>query len=76
MTDPGFIDCIEIMTLQRLARDADPRLDRYYPKLVQSLEKAGRISRDMWYDHERRLNKEGTVCIAPDCQCRAVCEWI
>ena len=70
VTDPGFINCIKSMTLQRLARDADPRLDRYYPKLVQSLAKAGRISRDMWYDHDRRLNKEGTVCIAPGCQCR------
>ena len=70
MTDPGFIHCIESMTLQRLARDADPRLDRYYPKLVQSLAKAGRISRDMWDDHDTQLNKQGTVCIAPGCQCR------
>ena len=40
MTDPEFTHCIESMTQEALARDADPRLDRYYPKLVQSLAKA------------------------------------
>ena len=69
MTDPAFTQQIESMTEQRLARDADPRLDRYYPKLVQSLAKAGRMSGNMWADHDTRLNKEGTVCIAPGCRC-------
>ena len=57
------------MTQQRLARDADPRLDRYYPKLVQSLAKAGRMLEDMWGDHDRQMDKQGTVCMAPGCQC-------
>ena len=69
MTDPAFTQQIESMTEQRLARDADPRLDRYYPKLVQSLAKAGRMSGNMWADHDTRLNKEGTVCMAPGCRC-------
>ena len=68
--DPGFIDCIMSMTQQRLMRDADPRLDRYYPKLVQSLAKAGRMLENVWADHDTRLKKQGTVCIAPGCQCR------
>ena len=70
VTDPGFMPCIVSMTQQRLERDADPRLDRYYPKLVQSLAKAERISRDMWDDHDRRLYTDGMDCIAPGCQCR------
>ena len=70
ITDPEFTHCIESMTQEALARDADPRLDRYYPKLVQSLAKAGRMSGDMWDDHDTRLKKQGTVCIAPGCQCR------
>ena len=55
---------IESMLVQRLAHDADPRLDRYYPKLVQGLVKAKRMSRKMWDEHDTRLNKEGTVCTA------------
>ena len=70
MTDPAFSHCIESMTEGRLASDADPRLDRYYPKLVQSLAKAGRMSRDMWDDHDTWLKKQGTVCREPGCQCR------
>ena len=70
MTDPAFTHCIESMMQERLARDADPRLDRYYPKLVQSLANARRMSGDMWDDHGTRLMKQGTVCIAPGCQCR------
>ena len=70
IADPEFSQCIESMTKEALARDADPRLDRYYPKLVQSLVKAGRISGNMWDDHDARLEKQGTVCIAPGCQCR------
>ena len=70
IADPEFPRCIESMTKESLARDADPRLDRYYPKLVQSLAKAGKISGYMWDDHDARLEKQGTVCIAPGCQCR------
>ena len=69
ITDPAFTDCIDSMIEQRLTRDADPRLDRYYPKLVQSLAKAGRMLRDMWDDHDTRLKEQGTVCRAPGCQC-------
>ena len=58
------------MMKEALASDADPRLDKYYPKLVQSLVKAGRMSENMWDDHDARLKKEGTVCITPGCQCR------
>ena len=68
-TDPRFIYSIMSMTQQRLERDADPRLDRYYPKLVQGLAKAGRMLKNMWAEHETRLKKQGMVCIAPDCQC-------
>ena len=67
--DPAFAQQIESMTEQRLARDADPRLDRYYPKLVQSMAKAGRMSGKMWADHDARLKKEGTDCITTGCRC-------
>ena len=52
ITDPAFTQQIESMLEQRLARDADPRLDRYYPKLVQSLAKARRMSGKMWAEHD------------------------
>ena len=38
-----FARCVRPFTAMRLAKDADPRLDRYYPKLVQSLARAGRV---------------------------------
>ena len=69
ITDPAFTQQIESMLEQRLARDADPRLDRYYPKLVQSLAKARRMSGKMWAEHDTRLNKEGTDCTATGCRC-------
>ena len=58
ITDPAFAQLIVSMLDQRLARDADPRLDRCYPKLVQSLAKARRMSGKMWAEHDTRLNKE------------------
>ena len=66
---PAFAHMIQNMLEQRLAHDADPRLDRYYPKLVQSLAKAMRMSRNMWAEHDNRLNEEGRVCTATDCRC-------
>ena len=45
--DPAVDHMIQNMLDQTLAHDADPRLDRYYPKLVQSLVKAMRMSRNM-----------------------------
>ena len=70
ITDPAFVDCIDSMLEQRMTKGADPRLDRYYPKLVQSLAKAGRLLRDTWEDHDERLEEQGTVCRAPGCQCQ------
>ena len=51
-TDRWFVPCVRELTRQRLASDADPRLDRYYPKLVQSLARAGRVLKEMWYDRD------------------------
>ena len=42
-TTESFARCVRLFTEMRLAKDADPRLDRYYPKLVQSLARAGRV---------------------------------
>ena len=39
IADPEFGPCIESMTMEVLARDADPLLERYYPKVVQSLQR-------------------------------------
>ena len=69
ITDPEFAQQIDSMLEERLARDADPRLDRYYPKLVQSLAKARRRSDKMWAEHDTRLNKERTNCTATGCRC-------
>ena len=44
-TDEKFVPFIRGMTDLRLRKDADPRLDRYYPKLTQSLARAGRVVR-------------------------------
>ena len=70
ITDPAFVECINSLLEQRMEKGVDPRLDRYYPKLVQSLAKAGRLLRDTWEDHDERLKEQGTVCRAPGCQCR------
>ena len=76
MDDPEFSRCIESMTKEALADDADPRRDKYYPKLVQSLVKAGRMSENMWDDHDARLKKDGIVCITPGCQCRMLLDMM
>ena len=58
-TDEWFVPCVRELTRQRLARDADPRLDRYYPKLVQNLARAGRVIMEMWYDRDNhRLRRD------------------
>ena len=44
-THETFVPAIRYYTDLRLRKDADPRLDRYYPKLVQSLARAGRVVR-------------------------------
>ena len=67
--DPAFNHMIKSMLKQRLAHDADPRLDRYYPQLVQSLAKARRMSANKWAEHDKRLNEEGRICTETDCRC-------
>ena len=58
-TDRWFVPCVRELTRQRLARDVDPRLDRYYPKLVQSLARAGRVIKELWYDRDNhRLRRD------------------
>ena len=42
-THEMFVPTMRDLTDLRLRKDADPRLDRYYPKLVQSLARAGRV---------------------------------
>ena len=69
ISDPAFAHMIDSVLDQRLAHDADPRLDRYYPKLVQSLVKAMRMSVNMWAEQDKRLNEEGRICTATDCRC-------
>ena len=69
ITDPEFAPMIQSMLQQALAHDADPRLDRYYPKLVQSLVKAGRMTAKVWAEHDHRLKEEGRICTATDCRC-------
>ena len=66
---PAFNHTIKSMLNQRLAHDADPRLDRYYPQLVQSLAKARRMSANKWAEHDKRLKEEGRICTATDCRC-------
>ena len=44
-THEMFVPAMRDLTDLRLRKDADPRLDRYYPKLVQSLARAGRVAR-------------------------------
>ena len=44
-THEMFVPAMRDLTNLRLRKDADPRLDRYYPKLVQSLARAGRVVR-------------------------------
>ena len=44
-THETFVPAMRGYTDLRLRKDADPRLDRYYPKLVQSLARAGRVVR-------------------------------
>ena len=43
--DEEFVPGICTLTDGRLREGADPRMDRYYPKLVQSLARAGRVVR-------------------------------
>ena len=43
--DEEFVPGICTLTDARLEEGADPRLDRYFPKLVQSLARAGRVVR-------------------------------
>ena len=69
ITDPEFAPMIQSMLHQALAHDADPRLDRYYPKLVQSLVKAMRMTAKVWAEHDHRLKEEGRICTATDCRC-------
>ena len=69
ITDPEFAPMINSMLQQALAHDADPRLDRYYPKLVQSLVKARRMTAKVWAEHDHRLKEEGRICTATDCRC-------
>ena len=69
MGDPAFNHMIKSMLDQRLAHDADLRLDRYYPQLVQSLVKARRMSANKWPEHDKRLNEEGRICTTTDCRC-------
>ena len=66
---PTFNHTIKSMLNQRLAHDADPRLDRYYPQLVQSLVKARRMSANKWAEYDKRLKEEGRICTATDCRC-------
>ena len=67
--DPAFNHMIMSMLKQRLAHDADPRLDRYYPRLVQGLAKAKRMSANKWAEHDKRLMEEGRICTETDCRC-------
>ena len=69
ITDPEFTPMIQSMMQQALAHDADPRLDRYYPKLVQILVKAGRMTGEVWAEHDDRLKEEGRICTATNCRC-------
>ena len=58
-TAENFARCVRLFTDMRLERDADPRLDRYYPKLVQSLARAGRVVMKMRHCRENhRLRRD------------------
>ena len=58
-TAEAFAPCVRLFTEMRLEKDADPRLDRYYPKLVQSLARAGRVVMKMRHCRENhRLRRD------------------
>ena len=58
-TDEMFVPVIRGWTDLRLRKDADPRLDRYYPKLIQSLARAGRVVRKVRHCRENhRLRRD------------------
>ena len=67
--DPEFEACAMRMFDKALARDADPRLDKTYPKFIQYFIKRMRIFRSKWDDHDAWLEELGKVCTAPGCQC-------
>ena len=57
--DEMFVPVIRGWTDLRLRKDADPRLDRYYPKLIQSLARAGRVVRKVRHCPENhRLRRD------------------
>ena len=51
-TAESFVRIVRNFTNMRLVKDADPRLDRYYPKLIQSLARAGRVVMKMRHCRE------------------------
>ena len=54
-----FVPIMRGWTDLRLRKDADPRLDRYYPKLIQSLARAGRVVRKVRHCPENhRLRRD------------------
>ena len=58
-THEMFVPAMRGFTDLRLRKDADPRLDRYYPKLVQSLARAGRVVRTVQHCREtHRLRRD------------------
>ena len=58
-TAEAFVPIVRIFTDMRIEKDADPRLDRYYPKLVQSLARAGRVVMKMRHCRENhRLRRD------------------
>ena len=58
-TAENFARFVCFVTDMRLEKDADPRLDRYYPKLVQSLARAGRVVMKMRHCRENhRLRRD------------------
>ena len=57
--DEMFVPIIRGWTDLRLRKDVDPRLDRYYPKLIQSLARAGRVVRKVRHCPENhRLRRD------------------
>ena len=58
-TAESFVRIVRNFTNMRLVKDADPRLDRYYPKLIQSLARAGRVVMKMRHCRENhRLRRD------------------
>ena len=58
-TAEAFVRIVRNFTNMRLVKDADPRLDRYYPKLIQSLARAGRVVMKMRHCQENhRLRRD------------------